>query len=118
MRNFGIKEKNISSFTSETLGHPHKQVVVDTAKYYGIKLNKLTIEPACADCAISKIRVVNFGHNNNYQATSKGERISIDISSTNQVSYVGSKLWLLTQDEYTSYIWSFFLSAKSELAET
>ncbi len=47
-----------------------------------------------------------------------GERISTDISSINHISYGGAKFWLLIQDEFTGYIWSYFLSAKSELAET
>jgi Reverse transcriptase (RNA-dependent DNA polymerase)/gag-polypeptide of LTR copia-type len=100
------------------LGHPHKQSVVKTAKFYGIKLHANDQDPVCEDCAISKIRVKNFGHNNDNKAVSKGERISIDISSVQQVSYGGAKFWLLIQDEYTDYIWSYFLSAKSELATT
>jgi hypothetical protein len=34
------------------------------------------------------------------------------------VSYGGSKCWLSIQDEYPSYIWSYFLAAKSELSDT
>jgi hypothetical protein len=75
----------------QKLGHPYKQAVIDTAKYYGIQLNKATIEPVCANCAIRKIRVNNFGHNDGNQVTTKGDGISIDISSTNQISYGGSK---------------------------
>jgi hypothetical protein len=91
------------------LGHPHKQGIIDTAKHYGIKLN--------TDCAISKIRVKNFGYNDENQATRKGERFSIDISSIQHISYGGAKFWLLIQDKYTNYCWSYFLSAKSNLSE-
>jgi hypothetical protein len=38
--------------------------------------------------------------------------------SVKSVSYGGAKFWLLFQDEYTGYLWSFYLSAKSELPET
>jgi hypothetical protein len=100
------------------LGHPHKQAVIDTAKHYGVNLHINKDEPVCAECALSKIRVKNFGHDDENQATTKGERISVDISSINKVSYGGAKFWLLIQDEFTNYIWSFFLSAKSELSHT
>ena len=104
----------------QKLGHPHKQAVIDTAKYYGIKLPQQEVIPVCTDCALSKIRVKNFGHNDTSEneATMIGERIAIDISSINFVSYGGAKFWLLIQDEFSNYLWSYFLSAKSELAGT
>jgi hypothetical protein len=46
-----------------------------------------------------------------------GEQIFIDISSIKQVSYGGAKFGILVQDEYTDYLWSFFLSTKSEQTE-
>jgi hypothetical protein len=100
------------------LGHPHKQAVIDTAKHYGIDLQKQTEEPVCIESALSKIRVKNLGSNEDNNSKSKGERLAIDISSINKISYGGSKFWLLTQYEYTSYIWSYFLAANSELSGT
>ena len=47
----------------------------------------------------------------------RGERINIDISSVAATSYGGAKFWLLTQDDYTDFLWSFFLKAKSELPD-
>jgi hypothetical protein len=99
-------------------GHPHKQAVFDTAKYYNIKV----LEPpkptnVCAECAFSKIWVKHLGYNEGEEAVMLGERIFVDISSINQVSYGGAKFWLLVQDEYTDYLWSFFLSTKSEQTE-
>jgi hypothetical protein len=84
------------------LGHPHKQAVIDTAKHYGINLHIKKDETVCIECALSKIRVKNFGHDDENQATTKGERISVDISSINKVSYGGAKYWLLIQDEFTN----------------
>ena len=69
-----VLKKTTYSDLHQKLGHPHKQTVIDTAKHYGIKLHTKTDEPVCTDCAISKIRVKNFGHNDENQATSKGER--------------------------------------------
>jgi transposase InsO family protein len=100
------------------LGHPHKQAVIETAKHYGIKLMTQTEEPVCAECALSKIRVKNLGYNEENEATTKGERMAIDISSIKSKSYGGAKFWLLVQDEFTEFIWSFFLSGKDETSET
>jgi hypothetical protein len=100
------------------LGHANKQTVQITAKHYGIKLLTNGTDTVCTDCAFAKIRVKNFGHNDDNQASKFGERIAIDISSVKLVSYGGAKFWLLIQDEYTGYLWSFFLSAKSELPDT
>jgi hypothetical protein len=101
----------------ELLGHPHKQKVYDTAKIYGIKLSTKETDPVCEDCAISKIRVKNFGHSDDTEATEIGERISIDITSIPYVSYGGAKFWFIIMDHYSEYCWSYFLSAKSEVTE-
>jgi hypothetical protein len=85
------------------------------AKYYGITLCNVSDAP-CTECSLGKIHVKNFGHNNSNKATYKGEQISIDISSVQNISFGGAKFWLLIQDEYTNYLWSYFLSAKSELS--
>jgi hypothetical protein len=63
-----------------------------------------------------KIRVKIFGYNDENQATIKGERFAIDISSIQHNIYGGAKLWLLVQDEYTNYCWSYFQSATSKLS--
>ena len=39
----------------------------------------------------------------------------MDISEIKAKSYGGAKYWLMVQDEFTGYIWSRFLKAKSEL---
>ena len=68
----------------------------------------------CTSCQLAKLRIKNFGTGSE-PTTSLGERVSIDISGVRTTSYGGAKFWLLLQDHYTDYIWSFFLSAKSEL---
>jgi hypothetical protein len=42
------------------LVHLHKQAVIETAKHYGIELQKQTEGPVCIDFALSKIRVQNL----------------------------------------------------------
>jgi hypothetical protein len=100
------------------LGHPNQQKVIDTAKYYGINLSDTDRLHPCVDCGLSKIRVKNFGHTTENKSKAKGERIFIDISSVNNVSFGGAKFWLLIQDEFTGFLWSYFLSAKSDLSIT
>jgi hypothetical protein len=113
-----VLKKTTYEYLHKKLGHPHKQAVMDTENHYGINLHINKDEPVCVECALSKIRVQNFGGDNENQATTKGERTTVDISSINKVSYGGAKFWLLIQDTFTNYICSFFLSAKSELSHT
>jgi hypothetical protein len=41
----------------------------------------------------------------------------MDISWIKAKSYGVAKYWLMVQDEFTGYIWSIFIKAKSELQE-
>jgi Reverse transcriptase (RNA-dependent DNA polymerase) len=99
------------------LGHAHKETVLQTAKAYEIPLSHIPSTPICEDCAFGKIKVKNLGHPTN-KATKIGERISMDISSIHQISFGGAKFWLLLQDEFTGYLWSYFLPHKSDLTAT
>jgi hypothetical protein len=47
-----------------------------------------------------------------------GGSIHIDISSVQNTSYGGAKFRLLIQDGFTSYLWSYFIKAKSDLSDT
>ena len=49
------------------------------------------------------------------KATTKGERICLDITSVKGFSFGGSKYWLMLQDEYTDFIWSIFIKSKDLL---
>jgi hypothetical protein len=100
----------------EILGHPHQAVVKATATKMGIKLKG--IEHTCSNCAISKAKKMSVPKFNPNKATTKGERIMIDISSTISESYANNKFWLIIMDEYTGHIWSFFLKNKSDLPQT
>jgi hypothetical protein len=96
------------------LRHAHQETILQTAEAYDIPLSNVTTIPLCVDCAFGKIEVKNLGQTTN-QATKNGERISMDISSIHQISFVGAKFWLLLQDEFTGYLWSYFLPHKSDL---
>ena len=98
------------------LGHPNERVTKATAKKLGMRI-KDSPHTICIDCAISKTRRKNISKVSKTHATQKGERLAMDISSIKATSYGGSKYWLMVQDEYTGYIWSRFLKAKSELPQ-
>ena len=100
----------------EKLGHPNENITKRTALHMGIKL-KEAADSKCHSCIIGKSRRKNIPKINDSKATEKGERISIDISSINHISFGGAKYWLMIQDEYTGYIWSMFLKSKDELPD-
>jgi hypothetical protein len=47
-----------------------------------------------------------------------GGRMNIDISSVQNTSYGGDNFWLLIQDNFTGYLCSYFIKAKSDLPDT
>jgi hypothetical protein len=95
------------------LGHPGEQRVRATAKRLGITLRGEV--HTCQNCAIAKSKQKNVPQVNTKKATCKGDRISIDISSVQAVSLGGAKFWLMIKDEFSDYVWSFFLKHKSDL---
>ena len=96
------------------LGHPNSAAVKATAKKYGWKVKK-PIDSPCDSCAKAKSKRKKIGKIAKNNATKKGERIFMDISSINVKSKGGNKFWLLLQDEFTDCIWSFFMKKKSDL---
>jgi hypothetical protein len=99
----------------QKLGHPAFQVLKSTATSFGIH-NTGSPTP-CVHCALSKPKKANVPKTTLTHATSKEERLDLDISYPNFTSFGGSKYWLLIQDEFTGYIWSIFLKAKSDLSD-
>jgi hypothetical protein len=99
------------------LGHANDKKVAATAKKLGIKYTG-TPHP-CAHCAQAKLRIKNIPKvTNHIVATDIGERIMFDISSVKVPSMGGKQFWLLVMDEYSVYLWSFFLSHCSDLYVT
>jgi hypothetical protein len=48
-------------------------------------------------------------------STEQGGRININISSVQALSYGGANFCLFIQDDFTGYLWSYFIKAKSDL---
>jgi hypothetical protein len=47
-----------------------------------------------------------------------GGKINIEICSVFNSSYGGANFWLLIQDDFTGYLWSYFLKHQSDLPST
>jgi gag-polypeptide of LTR copia-type len=96
------------------MGHACEKTIRATAKYYGVKVTRQFC--VCSDCTLAKARQKNVDKEG-IVSTSPGERFYLDISSTTALSFGGAQFWLLVIDHFTDMCWSFFLKAKSDLAE-
>jgi hypothetical protein len=99
----------------EKLGHPHQTIVTETSKKYGWNI-KLPTDATCTSCAKGKPKRNKIAKVAKNDATMKGGRIFMDISSINVKSKGGNTFWLLLQDKFTSCLWSFFLKHKTDLS--
>jgi hypothetical protein len=94
-------------------GHPNSQVLAATVSKYDFN-TKNTLEHNCPNCAICKAKQKNLNKFNSNPSAELGGRINIDISSVETPSYGGDNFWLLIQDDFTGYHWSYFIKAKSD----
>jgi hypothetical protein len=96
--------------------HPNSQVLAARAAKYGFKTkNTLAV---FSNCVVAKAKQKNLNKTNLNLSTVMGGRINIDISSLLNSSYGGANFWLLIQDDFTNYLYSYFLKVKSNLPET
>ena len=98
----------------ELLGHPNQGSVEATAKKLGVELKGDII--TCESCAEGKAKVRNLPKSATV-VEYKGGRIAFDTCPMSDVSFGGYKVWLIIQDEYTKYIWSYFLKERKDVAE-
>jgi transposase InsO family protein len=97
------------------LGHPNNYTLRTTAHHHNIHLKNEPTGP-CKYCVRAKIRMKNIPRDAN-QATRKGERILIDISWVKTPSEGLNNYWLLVMDEFTHYLWSYFLPSKDYVTD-
>ncbi len=98
------------------MGHINEKYLRNTAKHYGITLTG-TLN-SCVPCTLAKIHDLPISKKYVVPRTrTPGERIFIDVSYFPQPSIAYNKYWLLIVDDATDMCWSFFLKAKSDLAE-
>jgi hypothetical protein len=100
----------------EMFGHPNSQVLATTAAKYGFHTkNYLHV---CSNCAISKAKQKNLNKLTAIPSMELKGRIKIDISSVQNTSYGGAIFWLFIQDNFTNFLWSYFIKSMSDLTDT
>ena len=99
------------------MGHVNENYLRNTAQYYGITLTGDL--RSCVPCNLAKIHDLPISKKNGVPRTgTPGERIFLDVSYFPNPSIANNKYWLLIVDDATDMCWSFFLKAKSDLAQT
>ena len=83
----------------QVTGHAGQQLMVDTAKYYGV--NVTGIVTMCSSCSLEKIRQKNIPKKNERTTKNPGERMYLDISSMKDESLGGRRHWAMLVDEAT-----------------
>ena len=107
--NAAIQTKNgidINEFHKQ-MGHINEDALKQTARLYNIRL--VGVFNTCYECSISKIKQRNVKQVTGNKSMISGERLFIDSSSIDTVSYGGAKYWLLVVDDYSDYCFSIFL---------
>jgi hypothetical protein len=89
------------------LGHCGSDRLQKTAKIHCLKLSG-----SCEKCAIDKARKKNVNKKWKGGSQIPGEQVYLDINSIKDVSYGGSKIWVLIVDDYMNYCWSVFLRTR------
>jgi hypothetical protein len=100
----------------QQLGHPNLQAFKSTATYFGV--HNFGAPFPYVHCAVSKSKKLHIAKVAQTHATAKAQRLALDISYPRDTSFGGSNYWLLIQDEFTDYIWSLFLKARSDFPDT
>ena len=111
------KSKNMIDVNNlhKILGHCGEASARLTGKELGYEV--IGTFDTCEACSIGKARQKNVNKDWKGGSLTAGERLYVDISSIQGVSFGGAKFWALIVDDYSGYCWSYFLKAKSELKE-
>ena len=99
------------------LGHSNARYTSNTARaIYGKEYVQKT-GLTCIDCGIAKIKRTTLNKENVNRSKIPGERIYVDISSVNTVSFSGKVFWILAVDDATAYKWSVYVKTKDMIGE-
>jgi hypothetical protein len=99
------------------LGHPNAQVVRNTAKHHNVTLTNLHNRPCCY-CLEAKLRTKNIPKESDTRATAPGQRLFFDISHVKTASFAANHFWFLVMDDYTNFLWSFFVTHMNHISDT
>jgi hypothetical protein len=95
------------------MGHPNSAVLQETATENNIQLTDVQ-HRQCKHFAKAKIRLKNIPKENDNVALKKGEFLLIHIPWIKTETFADSRYWLLNMDEYTYFVWSYFMQTKGE----
>ena len=99
----------------QLLGHPSMQTTRATAKQMRITLTGKLEE--CSDCILAMMRRKNIPKLSENKSNIIGERLCIDVSYIKKDSMGNNKYWLIIEDQFSGFRWSFFMRRKTEAAE-
>jgi hypothetical protein len=86
------------------VGHTNYDSIKQTAEYYGIKC--VGDIRTCAECALAKIKQKLVPKSTTSRGDSLGYCLFVDISSSMDSSFGGSRYWVLIVDDFSRYHWS------------
>ena len=107
-----VPKRNINNLHDD-LGYPSKTITQAITKSLGIQVTG-TIKP-CEGCALSKARHWVVSKKAVPHSKILSEKLVFDISSPTTPTFGGKHHLILVIDDCSNYIWSFFLSEKSNL---
>ena len=96
----------------QVTGHSGQQLVMDTAKYYGVNVTEVVMK--CLSCSLEKIRQKNIPKKIESTTKNPRERMYLDISSIKDESLGVRRHWAMLVDEATRCKHSFFLRKISD----
>ena len=97
------------------LGHPGMDVTRSTMNHWGFSVKGKA--DYCEACVRAKAKQKNIKKTTHTLATTKCERLYIDISSVSQASGGGKRHWAMVVDDFTRMKWCRFLKQKSDLKD-
>ena len=102
------KSKNMIDVNNlhKILGHCGEASARLTGKALGYEV--IGTFDTCEACSIGKARQKNVNKDWKGGSLTAGERLYVDISSIQGVSFGGAKFWALIVDDYLGYCWSDF----------
>ncbi len=97
----------------ELWGHKSKQLLIKTAKYYGVKLEG-TLEQ-CEGCGLAMAKQKALNKQTSWKAKAPYERIFVDASGPHSETMGGNKYWFQAVDDFSRFGWCTFAKKKNEM---
>ena len=99
-----------------SLGHVHKEILVETAKRRGDALTGELLE--CKGCSMAKGRRRPIAKATKSRADKRGSRIFLDVCGPKSVrSIEGNEYMSLVKDDFSMYSSVYFMRSKNEVSK-